>query len=194
MLLLNRVLTVRPGAPASHRRKGWEQVTQCAIEALVERGGPLVAVLWGATVLGNTGSFIRDVASAWLVTDLSGAPAAVALVQAAATLPIFLLAIPAVLISGLYQAYDELSGGDGAGVGVSWGPTILATVLAFGVGLLLLARGWFRGEGWPKTPTVLWNVLLLPVAWSLRDSAQVLLALAVGLVALACAAAAILLL
>ncbi len=64
-------------------------------------------------------------------------------------------------------------------------------ILAFGVGLLLLARGWFRGEGWPKTPTVLWNVLLLPVAWSLRDSAQVLLALAVGLVALACAAAAI---
>ena len=47
MLLLNRVLTVRPGAAASHRGKGWEAVTQRAIEALVERGGPLVAVLWG---------------------------------------------------------------------------------------------------------------------------------------------------
>lgn len=53
------------------------------------------AVLWVATVIGNTGSFIRDVASAWLVTDLSTSPAAVALVQAAATLPVFLLAIPA---------------------------------------------------------------------------------------------------
>jgi len=47
VMLLNRVLTVRPGAPASHRNRGWEEVTQRAIEALVERGGPLAAVLWG---------------------------------------------------------------------------------------------------------------------------------------------------
>jgi uracil-DNA glycosylase len=47
VLLLNRVLTVRPGAPASHRGRGWEAVTARAIAALVERGGPLVAVLWG---------------------------------------------------------------------------------------------------------------------------------------------------
>lgn len=47
VMLLNRVLTVRPGAPASHRGKGWEAVTQAAIEALVARGGPLVAILWG---------------------------------------------------------------------------------------------------------------------------------------------------
>ncbi|HHU40192.1 MAG TPA: uracil-DNA glycosylase [Propionibacterium sp.] len=47
VLLLNRCLTVRPGAPASHRGKGWEVVTDRAIDALVERGGPLVAILWG---------------------------------------------------------------------------------------------------------------------------------------------------
>ena len=47
VLLLNRVLTVRPGAPGSHRGQGWESVTQRAIEALVARGGPLVAILWG---------------------------------------------------------------------------------------------------------------------------------------------------
>lgn len=47
VLLLNRVLTVEPGKSGSHRGKGWEQVTQRAIEALVERGGPLVAILWG---------------------------------------------------------------------------------------------------------------------------------------------------
>jgi uracil-DNA glycosylase len=47
VLLLNRVLTVRPGAPASHRGKGWERVTAQAISALVSRGGPLVAILWG---------------------------------------------------------------------------------------------------------------------------------------------------
>ena len=47
VLLLNRVLTVAPGKPASHRGKGWEAVTDQAIDALVARGGPLVAVLWG---------------------------------------------------------------------------------------------------------------------------------------------------
>ncbi len=47
VLLLNRVLTVAPGASASHRDKGWEEVTDAAIRALVARGGPLVAILWG---------------------------------------------------------------------------------------------------------------------------------------------------
>ncbi len=47
VLLLNRVLTVQPGVSGSHRRKGWEAVTEQAIRALVARGGPLVAVLWG---------------------------------------------------------------------------------------------------------------------------------------------------
>lgn len=47
VLLLNRVLTVAPGASASHRGKGWEAVTAQAIRALGERGTPLVAILWG---------------------------------------------------------------------------------------------------------------------------------------------------
>ena len=47
VLLLNRVLTVMPGQPASHRGKGWEDVTECAIRALVARDQPLVAILWG---------------------------------------------------------------------------------------------------------------------------------------------------
>ncbi|OPZ44401.1 MAG: Uracil-DNA glycosylase [Actinobacteria bacterium ADurb.BinA094] len=47
VLLLNRVLTVGPGKPGSHRGRGWEEVTAAAIAALVARGGPLVAILWG---------------------------------------------------------------------------------------------------------------------------------------------------
>ncbi|MGH3967243.1 MAG: uracil-DNA glycosylase [Mycobacterium sp.] len=47
VLLLNRVLTVRPGNPASHRGKGWEAVTECAIRALADRRKPMVAILWG---------------------------------------------------------------------------------------------------------------------------------------------------
>lgn len=52
VMLLNRVLTVAPGRPASHRGKGWEAVTGRAIEALVDRGGPLVAILWGRDARG----------------------------------------------------------------------------------------------------------------------------------------------
>ena len=47
VMLLNRVLTVRPGEAASHRGRGWEDVTSCAIEAIARRGGPCVAILWG---------------------------------------------------------------------------------------------------------------------------------------------------
>src|SRR6516164_3462761 len=47
VLLLNRVLTVQPGKPGSHRGKGWETVTEQAIRALAARNKPLVAILWG---------------------------------------------------------------------------------------------------------------------------------------------------
>ncbi|HJY65098.1 MAG TPA: uracil-DNA glycosylase [Streptosporangiaceae bacterium] len=48
VLLLNRVLTVQPGKPGSHRGKGWEEVTDQAIRALAARKTePLVAILWG---------------------------------------------------------------------------------------------------------------------------------------------------
>lgn len=47
VLLLNRALTVEPGKPNSHQGKGWEEVTEQAIRALAQRGGPLVAILWG---------------------------------------------------------------------------------------------------------------------------------------------------
>jgi uracil-DNA glycosylase len=47
VMLLNRVLTVAPGAAASHRGWGWEKVTEHAIRTLVARDRPLVAILWG---------------------------------------------------------------------------------------------------------------------------------------------------
>jgi len=48
VLLLNRVLTVSPKQPGSHRGKGWEEITEQAIRALAARdSSPLVAILWG---------------------------------------------------------------------------------------------------------------------------------------------------
>ena len=47
VMLLNRVLTVQPGVTGSHRGKGWEQITELVVRALVAREAPLVAILWG---------------------------------------------------------------------------------------------------------------------------------------------------
>lgn len=61
VLLLNRVLTVEPGSPGSHRGKGWEAVTEQAIRALVGRAGePMVAILWGSDAR-RLGPLLEDV-------------------------------------------------------------------------------------------------------------------------------------
>jgi uracil-DNA glycosylase len=52
VMLLNRVLTVESGASGSHRRRGWEAVTEHAIRTLVARPQPLVAILWGRDAAG----------------------------------------------------------------------------------------------------------------------------------------------
>jgi uracil-DNA glycosylase len=52
VMLLNRVLTVRAGQPASHRGKGWEAVTEHVIRELAARDRPLVAILWGKDARG----------------------------------------------------------------------------------------------------------------------------------------------
>jgi len=51
VMLLNRCLTVMPRKSGSHRGKGWEAITDRAIDVLAERGGPLVAILWGSQAL-----------------------------------------------------------------------------------------------------------------------------------------------
>lgn len=52
VMLLNRVLTVRAGQPASHRGQGWEEFTEHTIKQLVARDRPLVAILWGNAARG----------------------------------------------------------------------------------------------------------------------------------------------
>ena len=69
--------------------------------------------------------------------------------------------------------------------------TLGALILVFGIALLALARAWGRASQWARTPTLLWNVLLLPLAWSLHESGRTPIGLAIAGVAVASIVAAL---
>lgn len=48
VLLLNNTLTVEAGRAGSHAGRGWDEVTDACIGAVVERGDPAVFILWGS--------------------------------------------------------------------------------------------------------------------------------------------------
>src|ERR1700675_3712310 len=51
--------------------------------------------LWIATIVSNVGTWMQDVGAGWLMTSLSSSPSMVALVEAADSIPVMLLALPA---------------------------------------------------------------------------------------------------
>lgn len=59
--------------------------------------------LWLAAIASNLGTWAHEVGAAWLMTSLTPSPTLVALVQAAATLPMFLLALPAGVVADLFD-------------------------------------------------------------------------------------------
>jgi MFS family permease/quinol monooxygenase YgiN len=56
---------------------------------------PVFRALWIASAVSSIGTWMHDVGAAWLMTSLSPSPFLVALMQAASSLPFFLLALPA---------------------------------------------------------------------------------------------------
>ena len=69
--------------------------------------------------------------------------------------------------------------------------TEVLLVAGFAVGLLVLARFWVAGADWPKTPTIVWSVLLQPVAWGLVQGDRALIAGVVAAVAVTGLASAV---
>jgi MFS family permease len=112
------------------------------------------AVLWVATVVGNIGGWMRDTASAWAMTELAPSPTMVALVQAAATLPIFLFSLPAGALADIVDrrrmmifvqaglAAVSLSLGLAALTGALTPPLLLALTLVAGTGAALAGPVW----------------------------------------------------
>lgn len=60
-------------------------------------------VLWIATLISNIGTWMFNVTSGWVMTDLSPSPFMVSLVQAATALPIFLFALPAGALGDIFD-------------------------------------------------------------------------------------------
>jgi len=66
--------------------------------------------VWLATVVSNIGTWMNDVGAGWLMTSLASSPAVVALVAAATTLPVMLLALPAGAIADIFDRRRLLVG------------------------------------------------------------------------------------
>src|SRR2546426_7243532 len=115
---------------------------------------PLFRTLWLATVVSNIGTWMHNVAAAWLMTSLAPSPTMVALVQAATSLPVFLVALPAGAIADLVDRRRLLlltqgwmllaAGGLGAltlmGASTPW--LLLTLTFALGLGAAMNAPAW----------------------------------------------------
>ncbi len=122
--------------------------------AFAPLGQPLVRALWIATIASNVGTWIQDVGAAWLMTSLAPSPVMVALVRAANSLPLFLLALPAGALADvvdrrrllLFSQVWMLAAAGGLGVltlaGLITPALLLALTFALGIGAALNAPAW----------------------------------------------------
>lgn len=88
------------------------------------------------------------------------------LIRAARLLAGALCLIEGVLLLGLaaFYLYELARGGGGDGARVVMSAVLMVVV---GVALVAGARAWRQGLTWPRTPTILWNLLLMPVAYNM---------------------------
>jgi len=128
--------------------------SQASISPWAPLESPLFRNLWIATLVSNVGSWMQDVGAGWLMTELSSSPSMVALVEAADSIPMMLLALPAGAIADIVdrrrllifaQAYLLLVAG-ALGVltllGLTTAWLLLALTFALGVGAALMMPAW----------------------------------------------------
>jgi MFS family permease len=85
-------------------------------------------VIWTATLVSNLGYWMYSAASGWLMTGLSPDPLIVSLVQVAASLPIFLIAIPAGALADTVDRRRFLIGGEIANTAIAAIFAVLVTL------------------------------------------------------------------
>src|ERR1700757_4363191 len=99
---------------------------------------PVFAGIWTATLVSNVGEWMYSAASGWLMTGLSPDPLIVSLVQVAASLPIFLIAIPAGALADIVDPRRFLIGGEIANTAIAAIFAVLVTLHLVTAPVLLL--------------------------------------------------------
>jgi MFS family permease len=110
--------------------------------------------LWIATIVSNVGTWMQDVGAGWLMTSLSSSPSMVALVEAADSIPVMLLAMPAGALADIVdrrrlligvQAYLMIVAG-ALGILTLFDLTtpwvLLGFIFALGVGTAIVMPAW----------------------------------------------------
>lgn len=171
----------RGGLPIQLFRVGVEGWV--GVGSIGERSAPVV---WRPCIAPN--DFGGGAGSGTSLTTLDAVP--VDTTPGARRLAALLLGVQAVVLGGFAVFYlYELAIGEGSD---SVRVVMSALVIALGgVGLALVTRGWLGGRWWPRTPTIVWSALLLPVGWGLVQGTQTLVGWLVIAVALVTGLAAI---
>ena len=92
------------------------------------------------------------------------------------------------LAAGAYGV--ELAAGEA--VDANTASMSLAVALIFAILLLVVGMSWLRDRAWPRSPTLVWNLLLLPAAWTLGTSTGVWFGLGLAAIAVVGVGAALL--
>jgi MFS family permease len=107
---------------------------------------PLFRKLWIAGVASNTGTWVQNVGAAWLMTEASASTLMIGLVQAATTLPVFLLAVPAGAIADIVDRRRLLMAAQSWMLIVASSLAVL-TFLGFATPWVLLTTTFLMGLG-----------------------------------------------
>lgn len=111
-------------------------------------------MLWIASVVSNIGSWMHEVGAGWLMTSLAPSPLMVALVQAATTAPVFLLALPAgaladivdrrryLIASQVWMMFIAATLGILTLSGLTTAPILLVFTFALGIGTAMMMPAW----------------------------------------------------
>src|ERR1700741_300833 len=105
-------------------------------------------IVWIATVVANTGTWMYNAASGWLMTSLNPDPFTVSLVQVASSLPMFLFALPAGALADIVDKRRFLIGSEivvaATSAAVVWfDPSILLLfTFLLGTGAAFTAPAW----------------------------------------------------
>lgn len=111
-------------------------------------------MLWIASIFSNIGSWMHEVGAGWLMTSLAPSPLMVALVQAATSAPVFLLALPAgaladivdrrryLIVTQVWMMVAAAVLGVLTLAGWTTAPWLLVLTFALGIGTAMMMPAW----------------------------------------------------